>query len=84
MSGLNLYGIARWAGRNLTTLVAAFIITGILGSALVMLRYDLEVVEAGNYPHAFVLDRWNGDVYYVNSYGRFPVERKAYPPKPPS
>lgn len=84
MTSLNLNDIARWTGRNLKRLVAALILAGILASASVILRYDLKVIEAGNHIQGIVLDRWTGDLYYVNAYGRFPVPRQASPARPPS
>jgi hypothetical protein len=65
-------------------MTSALMVAAVLGAGLLILRYDMEVIEAGSYPHAFMLDRWTGEIYYINPYGRFPVERKANPPKPPS
>lgn len=61
---------------NRTVLAVAILIT-IAASVLFLLRYHMQVVEAQGVPNAYVLDRWTGDVYYINPWGKFLIERKA-------
>lgn len=63
-------------GTLVRSVLWIIVVLAVAASVAFWNRYDMQVVGAGDQPHAYVLDRWTGSMTYYHQASSVSVDRR--------